>query len=102
MITHLVIFAFVTGLLSGMVIVGAVHWFRDLGLKMPWWKWLLAALWYGLLLFLVFAAFTLIGEGEPVAGWRVIGISAVVMVILGTGLARILLSGRKKPLNHKK
>lgn len=94
MITNLVIFAFITGLFSGAVIVGANAWVKDLGLKMTWWKWLLSAIWYILFLLLVFASFTFIGEGETVAGWKILGISAVVIVILGTGLARILAAGR--------
>ncbi len=94
MITNLVIFAFITGLLSGGVIVGAIAWSKAL-LKLNWWKCLLAGLWYLLLLVLVFAAFTLIGEGESVAGWKTLGIATVVMVILGTGLFRILLTGRE-------
>ncbi len=95
MITPLVIFAFVTGLLSGGVIVGAITWSKELGLKLNWWKCLLAALWYLLLLLLIFAAFTFIGEGEPAAGWRTLGLSTVVMVILGAGLYRILVAGRE-------
>lgn len=94
MITNLVIFAFVTGLLSGAVVIGAIFWAKDLGLHMTWWKWLLSAIWYGLLLFLLFAGFTFIGEGEPTAGWRTIGISVFIMVVLGAGLIRLL---RKRP-----
>jgi len=94
MITNLVIFAFITGLLSGIVILGAIFWARDLRLPMTWWKWLLSAIWYGLLLFLFFAGFTFIGEGEPAAGWRTIGISVFIMVVLGAGLIRLL---RKRP-----
>ena len=94
MITNLVIFAFITGLLSGGVIVGAITWSKELGLKLNWWKWVLASIWYLLLLLLVFASFTLIGEGEPVAGWKTLGIATVVIVILGTGLFRILLAER--------
>ena len=90
MITNLVIFAFIVGLLTGAVVVGAITWAKDLGLHMPWWKWLLAAIWYVLFLFLFFAAFTFMGEGEPIAGWRTLGISAVILVILGAGLVRIL------------
>jgi hypothetical protein len=90
MITNFVVFAFVVGLLTGAVVVGAIHWAKDLGLNMGWWKWLLSALWYLLLLFLLFAAFTFIGEGESAAGWKTVGISAVLMVILGVGLLRIL------------
>ena len=97
MITNLVIFAFITGLLSGAVVVGASTWAKVLGLKMNWWKWLLSALWYILFLFLVFAGFTLMGEGEVLVGWKAIGISVVLMVILGAGLVRLLLAGRKHP-----
>lgn len=94
MITNLVVFAFITGLFSGAVIVGAITWAKELGLKMKWWKWMLTAIWYLLLLFLVFAAFTFIGEGEPIAGWKTLGISVVIMVILGTGLYRLLIAGK--------
>jgi hypothetical protein len=94
MITNLVIFAFITGLLSGGVVVGAITWSKALGLKLNWWKWLMAGVWYLLLLVLVFSAFTLIGEGESLAGWKTLGIATVVMVILGAGLSRVLLSGR--------
>ena len=94
MITNLVVFAFLTGLFSGAVIVGAITWAKELGLNMKWWKWMLAAIWYLLLLFLVFAAFTFIGEGEPIAGWKTLGISVVMMVIVGTGLYRLLIAGK--------
>lgn len=90
MITNFVIFAFVVGLLTGAVVVGAITWAKDLGLHMSWWKWLLSALWYFLLLFFLFASFTFIGEGEAAAGWKVLGLSGVLIVILGVGLARIL------------
>jgi len=92
MITNLVIFAFIVGLLTGAVVVGAITWAKDLGLRMTWWKCLLAAIWYLLFLFLFFAAFTFMGEGEPIAGWRTLGISTVILVILGAGLVRILRS----------
>ena len=42
MITNLVIFAFIVGLLTGAVVVGAITWSKALGLKMSWWKWLLS------------------------------------------------------------
>jgi hypothetical protein len=95
MITNLVIFAFVVGLLTGGVVVGAAFWTKALGLKMNWWKWSLLALWYVLLLFFLFAGFTFMGEGEVAAGWKTIGIAVVLMVILGAALVRILLAGRK-------
>jgi len=95
MITKLVIFAFLAGLFTLPVIIGAVAWFRDKGLQMNWWKWLLTALWYGLFLFLVFAAFTFMGEGEISAGWKTIGVAVFIMVLLGTGLVRLILRGEQ-------
>ena len=97
MITNLVVLAFIVGLLTGAVVVGAASWAKALGLRMRWWKWLLSALWYLLLLFLLFAAFTFMGEGESLAGWKTLAVSGVIMVILGTGLFRILLVGRSNP-----
>lgn len=99
MITNLVLFAFLVGLLSGALIVGAIAWTRSLGLKINWWKWLLSGLWYLLLLLVVFASFTFIGEGESNAGWKVLGISAVILVVLGIGLARILMGNRRQGKN---
>ena len=97
MITNLVIFAFIIGLLTGGVVVGATFWAKSLRLRMNWWKWLLSALWYILLLFLLFAGFTLMGEGEGSAGWKVLGISMVLLVILAAGLVRLLIADRDHP-----
>lgn len=96
MITNLVILAFVIGLLTVPVIIGMVEWGRHLKLRMTWWKWLLSGIWYFLILFLVLASFTFIGEGEPIAGWKLLGSAAVIMIVLGAGLVRLLLTGRKK------
>ena len=94
MITNLVIFAFLVGLLTVPVIIGVVVWTKDLGIQMNWWKWLLTALWYTLLLFLIMVDFTFIGEGEPQAGWKGLLLQLVIMIILGAGLIRVLWSGR--------
>ena len=96
MITNLVILAFTIGLLTIPVIIGAIFWARDLQLRMTWWKWTLAAIWYFLLLFFILVDFTFIGEGEAVAGWRGLAFQLVFMIILGAGLVRILFAGRKK------
>ena len=96
MITNLVILAFIVGLLTVLVIVGAVIWFEDLKLKMTWWKWTLAGIWYVLLMFFILASFTFIGEGEAAAGWKSLAAEAVLMVVLGAGLFRILIAGREK------
>ncbi len=96
MITNLVILAFIIGLLTVLVIIGAVVWFEDLKLKMNWWKWTLSALWYILLLFFILASFTFMGEGEVAAGWKSLAAEAILMIVLGVALLRILLAGRDK------
>jgi len=94
MITKLVIFAFIIGLLTVPVIASAVIWSRDLGIRLNWWKWLLVAIWYFLLLFFILLDFTFIGEGEPAAGWKGLLFQLLVMIILGVGLGRIIFSKR--------
>lgn len=95
MITNTVIFTFFVGLLSGLVITGAIVWARDLRLRMTWWKWVLAAVWFILLDFFVLLAFTMIGEGETGAGMKMLFVFGIIMFILGVGLARLLWSGRE-------
>ena len=96
MITNAVIFSFLIGALSGLVIWGAIAWAKDLGLKMTWWKWTLAASWYVLLNFFVFLDFTIIGEGELGAGIRLLLFEGMIMLVLGVGLAQLLWAGRLK------
>ena len=90
MITNTTIWAFIIGALLGLVFLGARAWFKDLEIKMNWWKWILSFLWYLLLLFFVLAAFTFVGEGEKGAGYKLLGAIAVLMSILGVGLYRVL------------
>jgi len=96
MITNTVLFSFVFGAVTGLVVAGAIAWAKDLGLKMTWWKWLIAALWYVLLNFFVFLDFTMIGEGEKGAGWKMLFFQGVIMIILGVGLVRLLWTGHRK------
>ena len=96
MITNTVLFSFIFGAVTGLVVAGAIVWAQDLGLKMTWWKWLLAGWWYILLNFFVFLDFTMIGEGEAGAGWKMLLFQGVIMVILGVGLVRLLWAGREK------
>ena len=96
MITNLVILAFIVGLLTVPVIIGVVIWTTDLKLKMTWWKWVLTAIWYIMLMFFILASFTFMGEGEVSAGWKSLIAEAVLMIVLGAGLVRILLAGREK------
>ena len=96
MMTNTVLFSFVFGAVTGLVVAGAIAWAKDLGLKMTWWKWLLVGLWYVLLNFFVFLDFTMIGEGETGAGWKLLLFEGVIMIILGVGLVRLLWAGREK------
>ena len=96
MINNIVIFAFIVGLLTGPVVYAAIYWARELKLKMYWWKWLLVALWYILLLFFICADFTLIGEGEAGAGWKLLLLQTITMIILAVGLFRLVWAGRNK------
>ena len=78
------------GLVYALMIAGAPMWAKDLGLQMNWWKWLLTAVWYGLLSISIAASFTLMGEKEPRAGQYSLGLTLVIMIILGAGLWSLL------------
>jgi hypothetical protein len=96
MINTTMILSFIIGVATIPLILGAMAWARSLNLKMTWWKWLLLALWYLLLIFFIFLDFTIIGEGESPAGWKLLLFQLVIMIILGAGLGRILWKGRLK------
>lgn len=96
MLTTKMILAFVIGLATIPLIIGAVAWAKDLRLNMKWWKWLLTAIWYILLIFCVFLDFTFMGEGEISAGWKLLLFQGIILIILGAGLVRILFAGRLK------
>ncbi len=83
------------GALSPVVAAGAKAWAEDLRLRMPWWKWVLAGLWYGLLNFTVAAGFTLRGENERRAGNAVLAFFGALTAALGVVLAAILWAGRE-------
>ena len=78
------------GVLYTIMIAGAPSLADSLGLQMSWWKWLLTALWYVLLSLGVAASFTLMGEKEPRAGQYSLGLTLVIMIILGVGLWSLL------------
>ncbi len=78
------------GLSFALIFAGAGAWANALGLQMSWWKWALAALWYCLLSVGVGSGFTLIGEKECRAGWRLLAACLIVMSVLGVALWSIL------------
>jgi hypothetical protein len=80
----------VMGLIFTITAMGAPIWAQDLGLQMTWWKWTLVVIWYGLLLFSLACAFTLLGEKEPGAWYKFLFFHITVVVILAVGLWYLL------------
>ena len=90
------LFWMVMGALSVLIGIGAALWAKDLGFKMNWFKWVLVVIWYLLLLLTVASPFTMIGENEAVAGFRIIPFLVVPTVVLGVALWRYLKFEPKK------
>lgn len=88
-------FWFVMGILMTVAFLGARAWFQDKHIAMPWWKWLLVALWALLLAFTLGWVGTSIGENEVKAAGVGGAIFGVLTIILGVGLWRVLLLKRK-------
>lgn len=84
------------GAVSVLVVLGAIEWFKDAGIVMTWWKWLIAAIWYILTLMGLAAPFTLMGEGESAAGWKLLLFSLPVLIILAFVVLRILQIGKAR------
>ncbi len=82
------------GAVSVLVVLGANEWFKDAGIVMTWWKWLIAAIWYILTLMALAAPFTLMGEGESAAGWKLLLFSLPILIILAFVVLRILQIGK--------
>lgn len=80
------LFWLVMGMLLTLTFAGAHFWTQDLGLRLNWLKWSLAALCYCLLCVGVAAGFTLMGEKERRAGFCMLGASLIVMIVLGAAL----------------
>ncbi|HEY62407.1 MAG TPA: hypothetical protein G4N95_07125 [Anaerolineae bacterium] len=84
------------GAVSVLIVLGAIEWFKDAGIVMTWWKWLIATIWYIIVLMGLAAPFTLMGEGESAAGWKLLIFSVPVLVILAFIVLRILRIGKTK------
>lgn len=89
-------FFFILGILFLFTLAGAWVWFEDLGLKMNWWKWALAVIWWLMLWATLAAPMTLLAEIEPKGALATLGIMGVGTIVLGVGLWRVLAIGREK------
>lgn len=78
------------GLLYALIIAGSPLWAQDLGLNMTWWKWMLSALWYGLLSFTFAGGFTLLGEKEPDAWYKFMRFHMIIVIISGVVLGFLI------------
>jgi len=84
------------GAVSVLVVLGAKEWFKDADITMSWWKWLIGVVWYIILMMALAAPFTLMGEGETGAGWKMLLFTIPVLVITGFAVYRILKIGTEK------
>lgn len=84
------------GAISVLVVLGAIEWFKGAGILMTWWKWLITAIWYILALMGLSAPFTLMGEGESAAGWKLFLFSLPIIIITGFVVFRILRFGKAR------
>ncbi len=86
----------IVGAVSVLVVMGAIEWFKDAGITMSWWKWLVSVVWYIIFLMGMAAPFTLMGEGEAAAGWKMLLFTLPVLIITGFAVYRILKIGTEK------
>lgn len=84
------LFWMIMGALTVLVGASAKTWAEDLRLKMTWFKWVLAALWYLLVWLTVATPFTLAGENEASAGLRILPFLLIPTIVLGVALWRFL------------
>lgn len=87
------LFWFVEGILFMVVLLAVRAWAQDRGVPMPVWKWVLFLLWIAVAGFTVAFIGTSFGEGEPVAGTRGGLLFALITIIAGVGVWRVLRKG---------
>ena len=84
------------GAVTVLVVFGAGAWFKDREISMNWWKWTILTLWYISAIAAIAAPFTVMGENEVAAGWRMFAFDIPVVIISGFIVYRILAIGRQK------
>ncbi|UCH82569.1 MAG: dehalogenase [Candidatus Latescibacterota bacterium] len=91
------LFWFIEGVLACLAVVAIKIWTQDRGIAMPWWKWLLTALWFCLAGFTLAMIGTSLGEGEPRAAVMGGVVFGVVTVVTGVAFWRVLGFSRAQP-----
>ena len=86
------------GILITTFFVGLRYWFQDLKIIMNWWRWTLLSIWLFFLAFTLGAGFTLVGENEPMAGFRLMLFFGVIILLTGSGLWKLLTKRSKEKL----
>lgn len=84
------------GMVMVLIIAGANAWFKGRDIPMNWWKWVILALWYMGVLMGIGAPFTIMGENEAAAGWRMFAFNIPIIIITGFIVYRILATGKQK------
>ena len=86
-------------MLMGMIAILAGYGFKlfaeGRGWVLNWWKWILTIIWYIIFCLSFYAWGTLIGENEAGAGLRTWLLGMFISLVLGVGLWRLLLIGKK-------
>ena len=84
------LFWIIMGILYTVFAISMTYWAKDLKLKMNWWKWLLAIIWFIFLNITIAAGTTLIGENELRAGLYFLGVFGTLFIVLGVGLWQLI------------
>lgn len=83
-------FWFLNGIIFVVIVFALKAFAEDKGWAMPWWKWLLASVWYLIFCTGFYAGGTLAGENFPMPGFRLFLVDMFISLILGVGLWRLL------------
>ena len=91
------LFWFIEGVFACLAVIGLKLWTEDRGIPMPWWKWVLVALWVCLAGFTLAMMGTSLGEGESRAGLMGGLMFGVLSVVIGVVFWRLLGLSRPRP-----
>lgn len=85
------LFWIIMGVLYTLFVAGLAAWFKDMKIRMNWWRWTLVVLWFTFLSLVVAGGFTLIGENEKRAGLMFMAFSGPAILVAGIALGRMLI-----------